>query len=163
MREIQLSQGKVALVDDEDYEELSKYKWYAYKTPRVYYVRRSETVGRKRQKTILMHRELMKPSKGMYVDHINSDGLDNRRCNLRVCTRQENNCNTRKSKGTSKYKGVSRQPRCATWKCQIAKNRVKINVGCFYNEEDAARAYDRAATEYFGQFARLNFPSDVAA
>lgn len=107
---------------------------------------------------ITMHRFILSPSKGTCVDHINGNGLDNRRCNLRLATKSQNAANRPKDRlisATSKYKGVYR---CrGRWIARIEANRVVKHLGVFKTEEDAARAYDEAATNYFGSFAYRNF------
>ncbi len=101
----------------------------------------------------------MKPGRGYCVDHINGDGLDNRKDNLRIVTIAENNYNKRKSKNvrSSQYKGVSIDKRTNRWRAIIYYKYRKINLGMFGDEIDAARAYDEAANELFGEFAKLNF------
>lgn len=159
MKEIKLSAGKVTIVDDEDYALLSKYKWtynpsgtgYAYTTKRQN--------GNKIQH-ILMHRFLMKPEKGKIVDHKNGNGLDNRRENLRVCSQTENHRNQRpqvKEGKYSKYKGVSWDKHRRKWITYITLPYRKFKcLGRYENEVDAAKAYNKAAINFFGEFARLN-------
>jgi len=157
MREIPLTQGKVAIVDDKDYAELSKYKWYAKRKGRIWYVARY--VGKRpHRKYMYMHRQILNPPPGLQCDHINSNGLDNRRCNLRLCTNSQNSMNQRSRDGTSEFKGVHWHKRKKKWEAEIMHNEKHFHVGSFVNEEDAARAYDAAAREHFGEFAWLNFP-----
>jgi hypothetical protein len=105
----------------------------------------------------MMHRLLMQPGPGMVVDHKNGDGLDNRRHNLRVCTRTQNQQNRRKIKpASSKYKGVYWSSGLCRWRVEIKVDGKKISGGSFSNEEDAAKSYDELATKHFGEFARLN-------
>lgn len=100
----------------------------------------------------------MQPEDGFWVDHINGDTLDNRRSNLRLCTVSGNNHNRMKSKNnTSGYKGVSWLKQNQKWRAYIKVNSKDKHLGCYLDKEDAARAYDKAAKEYFGEFARLNF------
>ena len=110
--------------------------------------------------TILMHRDLCGLAAGdrRQVDHINGDGLDNRRINLRICTPSQNSANKRKGNGTysSKYKGVSWAKDRSKWDAYIRVNRVLRKLGGFVNEDDAARAYNEAALKAFGGFANLN-------
>lgn len=141
---------KFALIDDEDFEKASKYKWYNS----IGYAR-SVKWDSKNKKMIFtqMHNLIMNPSKNMQVDHINRDRLDNRRENLRIVTRQQNQWNKKKTKGTSIYKGVNWHKQTQKWTSQI-KRRV---IGDFQNERHAAMAYDIFAKELYGEFAYLNF------
>lgn len=153
-RLITLTQGKFAIVDSDVFEYLSQWKWCATKEPGGYYVQRKE----KRTQTIKMHRQIMKPPQGLEVDHINGDGLDNRRCNLRICTHRQN-CQNRKPNNKSrfsKYKGVSWHQN--KWIAHIGHNWHTQYLGTFDNEIDAANAYDNKAKELFGEFAHPNFP-----
>jgi len=97
---------------------------------------------------------------GMVVDHINHDGMDNRKANLRAATHSQNLCHRRKHSGTksSKYKGVHWHKFNKRWAARITFKKKTINLGYFRNEIDAAKAYDRAARKYHGEFASLNFP-----
>jgi len=156
-KEIPLTQGKVAIVDDEDFERLSQYKW-CYAT--VGYAVRFEQVNGKRR-GVFMHRQIMQPPKDLEVDHINGDKLDNRRSNLRIVTRQQNRFNERPRKGTSsKYKGVSWYKQTRRWEAYIKINGKKKRIGYFNDEIEAALAYDRAARELFGEYAKTNFKED---
>ena len=110
-----------------------------------------------------MHQEILKVPKGMVVDHINNDGMDNRSANLRAATKAQNSRNRKKflkSDGSkqSKYKGVSWHKKTHKWEASITFERKSIYLGIFKNEIDAAKAYDEAAKKYHGQFACLNFP-----
>lgn len=155
IRYIPLTRGLHAIVDAEDYEWLSKYKWYATPSPRpgAFYARC--TKGR----TMLMHRMIMKPPKGMVVDHINGNGLDNRRCNLRLCTQAQNCRNSRKhSDGKSRFIGV--HPHRGKWEVVVTHQRKDYYGGSFDDEVEAAKARDRLALELHGEYARLNFPPE---
>ena len=108
-RRIRLSQGKYAIVDPDDYPRLSKYKWHAAKHTRCFYAMRTQWSGKlRRTVTIMMHREIMHAPEGMVIDHINHNGLDNRKANLRICTPADNARNARypKINTSSKYRGV---------------------------------------------------------
>ena len=154
VREIPLTQGKVALVDDEDYEWLSKYKWRANKKSNGYY---ATTLEKNNHKCIKMHRLILNPKNTEEVDHINRDGLDNRRCNIRVVTHAQNMMNCIKHPGTSsKYKGVTWRKDNNLWRVLITINKKTISLGQFKNEIDAARTYDEAAKNLFGEYARVN-------
>jgi len=114
--------------------------------------------GGKKDRVIFMHREIMRTPKGMDTDHVNTDQLDNRRCNLRICTRSQNNMNRMKRKKTSsKMKGVRYRKDTGKWQTSIKRNGVQITLGCFHSEIVAGKIYDIAAKRYFGEFARTNF------
>jgi len=155
---IGLTQGKVAQVDDEDYEWLNQWKWYHHDG----YAARKERGPRSApHPIILMHRAILSPPNGMFIDHINMDGLDNRRSNLRICTAAQNNYN-RKShhtkSATSRFKGVRFHSRLGKWHAFIVITQGKqTHLGYFEDEIAAARAYDAAARLHFGDFARTNF------
>lgn len=156
MKEIQLSQGKVALVDDEDYDWLNQFKWSAAKNAKTYYAIRIDFTSGKR-KTMTMHRLILNPPDKMETDHIDGNGLNNMRSNLRLSTSQQNKFN-RKPFGKSKYTGV------AVWhrngrryiKASIYQDGRTISLGLFPTEEEAALAYNEAALKYRGEYARLN-------
>lgn len=149
---IHLTQGRVAIVDDSDYEYLSQYVWHYSKG----YASRNMQVGLKRVKAH-MHRIIAGTPDGMDTDHINGDKLDNRRSNLRVCTRSQNRMNVGKEKkGSSIYKGVSWYEGKMCWQVKICVNRKLLHVGYFEDEVVAARAWNEAAKKYHGAFARLN-------
>jgi hypothetical protein len=153
MKEIVLSGGFVALVDDEDFDNLNKYKWHIQKSKYVNYARRTEN-----GKPVLMHRFIMGVTDPkILVDHRKGDGLNNQRSNLRIATRSQNNTNRLRYKNlTSKYRGVSWSNQNGDWRAQIRLNTKKINLGGFEKEEDAARAYNEAAIKYHGDFAITN-------
>ena len=154
MKTIPLTQGKFAIVDDEDFDRLNQHKWYAMRKEHAYYVARKHA-GKK----VYIHHEIIEVPKGMYADHINGNGLDNRKCNLRACTGTQNNANaTMRKGGTSKYKGVSFNRAKKRWQVQISFNYKRTNLGYFDEEVDAAMAYDAKAVELFGEFAKPNFP-----
>ncbi len=157
-KEIKLNKGYVAIVDDEDYKRVSMRKWYVSnpKTKGTTRYAMSFDYGKNRAKTILLHRFIMSPKKGMVIDHINRDGLDCRKTNMRECTMSQNLQNKRKQRGTSKYKGVYLYKRTGRWIAQYRVNGKKTDVGSFENEIDAAIAYDKAVTKAFGEYARTN-------
>jgi hypothetical protein len=160
MKTIQLTRGKVALVDDCDYERLSMLEWCALKHPSTFYAVKSGRTATGRKMTY-MHREILKPPHNMQCDHIDGNGLDNRRCNLRICTQAENLRNGRARAGSSRFKGVSWHKSGQKWLAQIKDDGKTIYLGLFPDETEAARAYDAAARELFGEFARPNFPEEV--
>ena len=151
-KEIPLTQGKVALVDTEDYDYLNQWKWFTFKCRNTNYATRKY-----QGKMLLMHRYIMKPSFDMQIDHINMDGLDNRRDNLRICYHVQNLMNTKKHfDNTSGYKGVCYHKLKRKWVVRINVNKKQIHLGYFIEKEDAALVYNEAALKYHGEFARLN-------
>lgn len=154
MKEIQLSQGQVSVVDDNDYEWLNQWKWHVTrKLSGIYYVVRKLSAY---TPAIWMHREIVGAIKGEFVDHANGDTLDNTRGNLRKATASQNAMN-RKKVGLG-YKGTHWSKVNRRWFATIEKDGKKIHLGCFGTSEDAAHAYDEKAKELFGEFSRLNFP-----
>lgn len=162
-RRIPLTQGKYAIVDPEDFERLNKYKWYAIKCKNTFYAGRNSRTGASQKRLyVKMHNEVIKPPKGLILDHINRNGLDNRKANLRPATRAENILNRpyifKTKNSPSKYKGVTWHKRWNKWHVQICHNGRRKSVGYFDDEIDAAHAYDKAAKKYHRDFAGLNFP-----
>ena len=150
---IQLTKGLLTIVDDEDYEYLIKYSWFAKKNHKKFYAQR-----RSGAKHYQMHDEIMTPPTGFSDDHINGDSLDNRKCNLRFASQRQQCFNRKKSSNQSSiYKGVSFHIGKQKWTAQIKKDGIISCLGTFLNEEDAALAYDKKALEFFGEYARLNF------
>jgi hypothetical protein len=160
MKKIKLTQGKVALVDDCDYEYLNQWKWYANKNRNTFYaIRNSRKNEYKKHKTILMHQIILQRMgvKFKQVDHIDGNGLNNRRSNLRTAIHQENLCNQKlRSNNTSGYKGVTWHKQVKKWLARIMVDGKRICLGLFDNIKDAASAYNQAAILHFGKFAKLN-------
>src|SRR5258708_5073420 len=157
MKTIRLTQGKVALVDDEDFEELSGYRWLASKRMKKWYAVRQL----RNRKFIAMHRAILGLTDSkIQGDHRNGDGLDNRRENLRSCSWPENSRNRRPNKNRkhSKFKGVGRVS--GKWTAEIKTERQNIHLGRFQDEKDAAAAYDIAAKYLFRDFAFQNSTLD---
>ena len=156
MKEVQITKGYVAIVDDEDFEMVSSRSWHVHvdKKRNCTYAL-TDICSNGGHKTLSMHCFLVKPEKGYLVDHRNQNGLDNRRDNLRVCTSSQNKCNSPKRRDSkNKYKGVSF--RCNKWRAAITKDGVKEHLGSFHTEIEAAMAYDRRAVELHGEFAYTN-------
>jgi len=157
MKEIQLTQGKVALVDDSDYEYLNQFKWHSIKTERKgYYVGRSVKVGKKYRNTS-MHIKIMNTRKGMEVDHKDGNGLNNQKNNLRICNRTQNCQNRKKIKNcSSKYKCVGWHKGLNLWVAKLKSNGKSKHLGCFDTELEAAIIANIAMRKYHGEFARPN-------
>lgn len=157
-REIPLTRGYVAIVDAADYEIVAPYKWHAAGRERVYACARPRHAG----DSISMHRLITGAKNGEQVDHCDGNGLNNRRANLRKCNNRDNARNQRRPRNnTSGFKGVTllkRERSGGPFRAYIHIAGRQLCLGHFRVAEDAARAYDRAAIEHFGQFACLNFP-----
>lgn len=160
MKTIPLTQSKVALVDDQDYEEVSKYRWQALRTKHTFYATRftSRTIGRQ---YIYMHRQILGLMLGdkREGDHGDGDGLNNQRYNLRLCTRLQNSHNLRTQRRPhkqSKYKGVKWHNQLTPWQARITINGRVQSLGYHATQEKAALAYNEAAKIYFRDFAKLN-------
>ncbi len=158
MKEIQLTQGKVALVDDEDFEYLNQFKWQAKKThSNNYYAGRWLRLSKGIRIFITMQNEIIKPCKNFIVDHVNNIGIDNRKINLRVCNNLENMRNKNIYKNNSSgFKGVSWDKKRKKYYSYIRHNNLMYNLGHYIDPKDAARAYNEAAIKYHGEFANLN-------
>jgi hypothetical protein len=160
MKLIKLNNGYAATVDDDDYNELIKFKWFVVKRGGLRYAKRMALKNDLNCPTqISMHRQIMGVvNTKKIIDHKNRNALDNRKQNLRECTQSENSKN-RKSRilSTSIYLGVHWCKRSKKWKAVIDHNGVKNYLGIFINEIDAAKAYDKAAKKYHKEFANLNF------
>jgi len=163
MKEIKLTQGKVTMVNDEDFEYLNQWKWCATKKSNSYYAttRSKKTLKFKDKNMILIHQIILERMLGHknfeMVDHIDGDGLNNQRSNLRPATYQENNMNRLKGENKSSvYKGVYKHSKCSGYISQIILNRYNIYLGYFNTEEEAAEAYNKKAIELFGEYAKLN-------
>jgi len=162
MKEIKLSQGKIALVDDEDFEYLNQFKWHAFKHRYTFYAARHIIMDGKYRK-MRMHKDIMQNIPiNRIIDHADRDGLNNQKYNLRICTLSQNSMN-KKAAGKSIYLGVSfftrknKSINSVSIVSQIRINGINKYLGSFKTEEDAARAYDKAAKEHHKNFANLNF------
>lgn len=152
-RLIPLTRGKFAVVDAEDYPRISKYTWFTEGTQKNCYA-----VRKQNGKSIKMHRQITNAPDHLVVDHIDHNGLNNQKKNLRLATFTQNCQNQRRSAhGTSKYKGVHWNKRAKKWAAAIRCNNKTHHLGYFHNETDAAHAYDNAAKKYHREYASLNF------
>jgi HNH endonuclease/AP2 domain len=154
-REIALTQGKVAIVDPDDYEALSKFKWYAYwdPHPQTYRARRNIRDLNGKRQTVLMHRQILNSPTGIEVDHRDGDGLNNRRDNLRSATSSQNAQNQKaKSNNRSGLKGIWKLPD-GRWKAKVVCGGISHYLGIFFTPEDAHAAYIEAAKRLHGEFA----------
>lgn len=163
MKKIKLSTGHYTLVDDVDFERLSQYRWqlhsggYAF---RAAYIPASKSItGKKRRKTVYMHRLIMDNPENKMIDHINKDKLDNRRTNLRVVTASQNQMNSRRRQASG-FKGVYYVKERNIYRVILGFKHKAKTVGWFKNKIEAAKAYNSAALELYGEYAELN---DVAS
>ena len=161
MKRIPLTQSKFALVDDADYDSLRQYRWLTEKGRFTCYAARYSHRFAGKNISVKMHRQILGLSRGdkRQCDHRDHNGLNNQRSNLRICTHQENQHNQRRQtrRKSSRFKGVCRVRRRHKWQAQIKYDNRDIYLGYFSDEIDAAKAYDDAARQYFGEFARPNF------
>lgn len=162
MREIPLTRGKIAIVDDEDYEALAVHKWMAKadRNGKFYAVR---SVGpRHNRRTVAMHRVVMNAGPDDFVDHRKGETLDNRKgISLRKCTRAQNQRNRHARNSKSGYKGVcfiARDGLSKPWRSEICVDKSNIHLGYFATDVEAAKAYDAEAVARYGEFVNLNFP-----
>lgn len=159
MKKIELTRGYFAIIDDEDVELVANYSWRVIPTRNTMYAKAYvRGSGRKNPQQVFMHRLIMDAPKELEVDHINGDGLDNRRENMRLCSHAQNLQNQRNdsSRGSSIYKGVSWSKKDKKWIAQICKEYSNEVLGYFKDEKEAALAYNEAALDFFGEFAKIN-------
>lgn len=161
-RRIYLDEGLWTIVDSQDYYRYGCFKWYLAGHKGKFYALRGARVGSEETKIVRLSREIMLAAKGDFVDHRNCDSLDNRTENLRIATRCQNMQNRRrirnKKNTSSQFIGVYFYKSRCLWAYLLRANRKVVAFGRFPTEIEAARARDRAAIKYHGEFARLNFP-----
>lgn len=151
MKEIRLTQSKVALVDDDDYDSVSEHRWYAIKNKNTFYAARNIVAENGKQTLVLMHMEILKTPKGMLTDHKDGNGLNNQKMNLRICSIFQNNQNQRKRRNTiNKYKGVFRSGK--KYRAEIISFKKRYYLGMFETELEAKHAYEKAALMLHGDF-----------
>ena len=161
MKTIPLTQGKIAIVDDEDFELVSQYKWHASHGVNDIFYAYANIKKNKKYIHLSMHQLIMKTKPNLEMDHINHNGLDNRKSNLRFVTRSENMQNARSYKNSSsKFKGVCWDKSENKWVAHIWHENKLICLGSFKREIKAALTYDKAAIKYFGKFANPNILSN---
>jgi hypothetical protein len=161
MKTIPLTQGKFAIVDDEDFEYLNQWKWHAVKMHNLYYAAHVNVAYGSKRENVFMHRLILKTPKGLFVDHRDRNGLNNQKDNLRNCTNQQNMQNRKISyKNKYGYKGIQ-LVKSGRWIAHISVNGTNQHIGTYDTPEQAARAYDNKAVEIYGEFARTNFQTNV--
>ena len=158
MKEIQLTQGKVTLVDDEKYEYLNQWKWCALKRKKIYYAVRHTSRKNGKSKVLAMHRVIINAKQNELTDHIDGDGLNNVIKNLRIATQSQNQMNRgRQINNTSGYMGVVWRKDKKKWYSKIILNKKQIYGGCYLSPIEAAKSYDSLARQYHRDFAKTNF------
>lgn len=161
MKKIKLTQGKIALADDEDYEKLNRYKWCAIKGRYTFYAQRS-CISKGKANTIKMVHSILPPPPGMEIDHKDGNGCNNQRDNIRICNRSQNQANSSSYIGFSRHKGIHWCPKDKKWMSRIQVDGQRVYLGYFSSEKEAALVYNAAALKYFGEFARLNTINQVS-
>jgi len=163
MKKITLTQGKHAIVDDEDFKELNRHKWCANKFGHSFYACRGMYDPKtQKTKTILMHRVILDAPTGTICDHVNRNGLDNRKTNLRFCTKEQNSHNSKINiKNKSGYKGVSWDKNRKKWVVRMKINGFYKFIGRFTDKEKAIGAYHSRARKNHGEFFIDNYHKHV--
>jgi hypothetical protein len=157
MKKIKLTQEKTALVDDSDFLKLKKFKWYANKGGKNFYALRNYYLPGKIRKTMRMHALIMGPAPdGFEVDHVDGNGLNNQRKNLRFCTKSQNAMNVGKRlHNTSGFKGVSWDNATKKWKVQININKKQCYLGVYSDKLSAYEVYCKACVKFHGEFGKF--------
>lgn len=162
MREVTLTRGLVALVDDGDFDVLNALPWCALSASGYFYAAMGHLRDDGKRSTLLMHRLITMAPPGIRVDHIDRDTLNNQRSNLRLCTISQNAMNRGANKGR-RFKGAYFDARRGNWNAKLTVGRRRVFLGVYETEEEAARAYDAGAIKHHGEFAGLNFPHTTGA
>ncbi len=156
MKKILLTQNQYTIIDNEDFKKVNQFKWSLDKCNNYFYVRRLKQKNNIKTK-IYLHRFIMNCPDNMQIDHINHNTLDNRKCNLRICTKSQNQINRLKRKNcSSKYKGVYLHKQNQKWISEINYLGKKIYLGCFKTEKEAAKVYNKIVKKYHGEYVYLN-------
>ena len=159
MKRIKIGKGLLwALIDDEDYDRINSMSWQIKRDHHTTYAKHVEINPDGSTSNTLMHRLIISCPPGSVIDHIDGNGLNNQRSNLRKCTNKQNSRNSESRRGTSIYKGVVYRKDVHKYRARIRVYYVGLHIGHYEEEITAAKAYDKAALYYFGEFARLNFP-----
>jgi len=158
MIKIPLTRGYYAHIDEEDYHLIKDFKWLAFNGRNTMYAARQTRDTKGKCKTIFMHRIILSTPEGLYTDHIDGNGLNNTRANLRMATAIQNSTNKIKKWGNCIYRGIVYLKKENKYKAKIMHNRKEIHIGRFDTALEAAKAYDKKSLELNGEFAALNFP-----
>ncbi|MBL7153093.1 MAG: HNH endonuclease [Phycisphaerae bacterium] len=159
-RRIKLTRGKYAIVDAEDFKELNQYKWHCTHEGYVKRAARNESGKGRKQVQIYMHRVVCPAAKGMMVDHINRNALDNRKANLRAATQKQNVWNRKfvRKGGKTRFNGIRWDKNRQRWQVRLTIDGRRESFGYYGGEVEAAKAYDGIAKKYRGEYAYINFP-----
>lgn len=160
--EIELTQDKIATIDEDDLPIVVGIRWFAYQTHGNWYARSNPRKPSGLSGLVHMHRLIANAPDKSFVDHEDGNGLNNRRSNLRIATNQQNTWNGRlRSTNTSGYRGVTYKKASQKWAAQISVEGKRVYLGLFNTPEEAALAFDRAARIHYGEWASLNFPDEA--